>query len=177
MNLILSIKQFIYTKPYFRLYPLSENDKAVEKINNLDINDGSQFSEDIQSLIAFIFSDMAKDDINKDKYERSLKGCYKTKRVKIKDEEADTKVIEKVRMQKRGVINKNDVEHYNDKLDEIENNSNTLSQLAERLVDGNIRKEDLPLCDKILKQNKFSWRFYVAIIVIVIIAIVVAFLI
>lgn len=177
MNLLDIFKRFIFTGTYIRLFPLSDKDEAVKKINTLDFNENSQFSEDIQTLVKYIFSNIDKDNIDKSMYERSLKGCYKTKRVKVRDDETDKKTVENVRIKRRGVFNENDINRFNDKIDELDDNSNALSQLAERILDGKITQSDLQLCDTILKQNKFSWRFYVAIIAIVIIAITVIFLI
>lgn len=170
MNVISYIKKFIFNGAYLRLYPMTQNENIVSAINNCDFKEDTQFTRDILTLVRYITSNIALDDIDIDITERGLQNCYRTKKVKVKDEETDEKVVEKVRVEKKGEINKRNIERLNKNLDGLSDNSEQLEKLGKRILDNNIRAEDLPLCDKVLKSNRFATRFYVALIVVAVIA-------
>lgn len=170
------IKQFVYTSAYIHLYPLAKHQGIAKKINEYDYTLNDSFAKDINDLYGYIQSEMAKGKIDKEINERGLEGCYKKKRVKVLDEETGEKTVEKIKYERKGVINKNILNSYSEQIKTLSKDTQQLSLLSDNLLEGNLTDFDLPQLDKILKRNRFRLRAYIAGII-VILAVIVSILI
>ena len=166
-------KSLIFNQAYLRLYPLTSKDGIVNKINTYDYTQNDDFSKDINSLYEYLISDLAADSIQKDTYDRGLESCYKSRKVKYKDKETKEKIVERVQVEKKGAFNKQYRETYSRKLESVNTNTETIEKLADRLTEGTISEDDLPLLDKVLKKNRLRFITYIMATLIVLIAIVV----
>lgn len=159
------IKKFIFNSAYLNLYPMTDKGQDIcDQINNCNFEEDSELRSDIDSLCKYINSDLALNDVNSDTYNRELNGYYRTKRVKIRDEEQNKKVVEKVKVERKLIGYKQDIETYNNKLNDLEQQKNELYGLAEKILNQNIEVEDLKICDRVLKLNRIATRTYVAIV-------------
>lgn len=169
----MSIKDLIFSKTYLHLYPMADKGKEIcDKINNCDLDEKSQLADDKRQLYNFIISDQSIIKIETDNTERQLNRCYRTKKVKIKDEETNRKVVEKVKVKRRGVIGLNiNINNYNKEIDAQKGEADKLVALASSLADGSLAEYQLTLCDKVLKNNRinpFIYRIGLGIIVVII---------
>lgn len=162
------VKSLLFTSAYNRLYPLSEKNGIVEKINTYDYNLNDDFTADINSLYQYLLSDMSIEQINKEQYNRSLDKCYKTQKVKYKDKTTKKKTIEYVKVEKKGTFNQRDIQKLSSKIEELENQHSDIERLVDRLTAGEISEYDLPKLDRTLKANRFRATTYIFIIAVMV---------
>lgn len=172
------VKKIIFNDAYLNLYPLTEKGQPIcDRINNCDLlDDTDQLAKDIKDLYRFVLSKRAVDTIDSDTLNRNLDNCFKTKRVKIKDEEEDKKVVEKIQVERKGVGVKRDIKRFNAEKQNVDDDASQLELLADNIKNGKLQVTDLPLCDKVLRYNRISTRVYIAIVIVIILIIVFSFL-
>ncbi len=176
MIIIDYIKSFIFEKAYIDLFPMADKGQEIcDRINNCDFNEETELVTDINRLFRFILSNSALNEINSDTFTRNLNALYKSKRVKIKDEETGKKIVEKIKVERKVVGGKADRKKYDEQLTVLKNNSTELTELAEKIVEQRLEVTDLSLCDKILRENRISTRTYIALSVIIAVVIFLAF--
>lgn len=173
-----TIRKFIFTETYLNLYPLTEKGQQIcDDINSCDLLDNdNQLAKDIKMLYRFILSKKAVDTIASDTLDRNLDNCYRTKKVKIKDEEENKKVIEEIQVKKMGVGIKRDINRFTAEKQNVQDDVHQLNSLAENIKNGKLQVSDLPLCDEVLKHNRISTRVYIAIIIVIVLIIAFSFL-
>lgn len=153
---------------------VDKGQEICDKINNCGFDEESQLADDKRQLYNFIISDQAITKIETDNTERQLNRCYRNKKVKIKDEETNKKVIEKVRVKRRGVVGLNiNINNYSEEINTKKSEVGKLEFLANSLVDGTLEEYQLRLCDNVLKNNKinpFVYRIGLGIVIVIILS-------
>lgn len=161
--------RFIFNETYRHLYPMQEKEDICNKINTCDVNENTPLAKDILSLYHFALGECELNTIDSDYIEKKMdKTCYKNKRVKITDEETNKKETEKIRVEKRNIFAKNDLNKYKNQLKQIETDATAVEKLIIALENSSLTESQLLLCDKILLKNKIAKRVYIIALVAVI---------
>ncbi len=168
-------KQLVFTKTYLNLYPLSEKENIVDKINNCDLDDDSDFSKALNSLCDIIISEKAKMDFESKEIDRSLKPLYKKEKVEVTDNETGNTTKKKVKVEKEDMFSQQEFKRCNEKLSEIDTTKKGLQELLDSIDKSEFKEEYIPLCDKLLRKNRIAQRVYaIGLISIILIPIIIA---
>lgn len=144
-------------------------------INNCDFQKESQLASDINELYSFVLSDASLSNIDTDFIKHQIDNYYRTKRIKTKDETGE-KIVEKIKVQRKGFGIKRDIKQYNKKISDAKKDLTQLEALALALEKGTLDVEQLALCDDVLRNNRIKSLIYkigmAALIILIVFAVV-----
>ena len=129
-------------------------------------------TKSIIELYELLLSEGTLNNLESDILERELDTCYREKRVKIKDEETDKKVIEKIRIAKKGVGIKDEINAYEKKMKHLSLDATVIENLVYKFNHSNVSNSDLPILDKILYKNRISKKIYMVTLIVIILLLV-----
>lgn len=161
--------RLIFNKAYLHLYPMQKKKNICDEINKCDVNENTPLAKDILSLYQFALSECVLNTIDSDYIERQMNNtCYKSKRVRVTDEETEKKETEKIRIEKKNIFAQNDLKKYRNQLKQIEADATAVEKLILALENKSLAESQLLLCDKILLKNKVAKRVYIVALIAVI---------
>lgn len=155
-------KSLIYNKLYLKYYPLSANAETnCKKLNETKLNDNSSESELLYNIISFIKLATLDSDILLNSLKKNQNKCYKTKKIKKKDENGNKykEVEESIKWSL-----KDREEEYKALKTETMEWQDKLKMLNEHIESRTIDKADLEIIDKLLFENRNNKWFEIAII-------------
>lgn len=155
------IKKIIYNKSFVNLYQMEYKGRAIcDEINNCNFEDDSKFVNDIKQLYSFVLSEIELTKIQIENTQREVNGFYRQKRVKIKDEETNKKTIEKIKVQKKGIGFKREIQMFNNDIDKMNEYVKQLEDLALSLENHCLDTDQLLLCDVVISNNRINPLIY-----------------